>query len=447
MRLWFSGLVLSCCLPLAQAAERPAALLIKNGYLLSMQPGVADAENSDVLIRGNTIIKTGKNLNDADAEVIDASGKYILPGFVDAHSHLWITALRGQFRNKDGKFFPVSSTLGAKMKPQDIYISMYSGALELIAAGITTSGDFFDNVRGPAWGDAGYKALNDSGIRAIMFYGGQDKTTNTLIDLSHLNSLLAQPSPRVSLGLAWRLPRDMQDPQNWAMRDREYAFARDRKMPLQVHVSGKPDAMFNALIERRYLAPFVTVVHATDAKPEQLDALNKAGAALALTPISEQRVGYGLTRVDRFSRVSRLGLGLDGNALAGSADMFATMRLAALTQSGATKDESQPDPRRLLEMATLGGARSAGLEKITGSITPGKRADIQIINPQALNMSGFGGGDPAALLVYSAGPQNVETVIVDGNVLKRDGKLMDIDSDKVIDEARLSAQRLLKSLP
>ncbi|WP_380178554.1 amidohydrolase family protein [Kalamiella sp. sgz302252] len=435
---------LLCCLPSVQAAERPAALLIKNGYLISMQPGVDDAANSDVLIRNNTIIKTGKNLSEADAEVIDASGKYILPGFVDAHSHLWITTLRGQFRNKDGEFSPVSTKLGAKMQPQDIYTSIYSGAIELLAAGITASGDFFDNVRGPAWGDAGYKALSDSGIRAIMFYGGPDKTTKTPVDLQHMGSLLKSSSPRVSLGLAWRLPRDMQDQQNWAMRDREFRFAQENHLPVQVHVSGKPDAMFNALIERHYLTPFVTVIHATDAKPAQLAALEKAGGGLALTPISEQRVGYGLTRIDHFNNVKRLGLGLDGNALAGSADMFATMRLAALTQSGATKDESQPDPHRLLEMATLGGAQAIGLDKITGSIAPGKRADIQIIDPQALNMSGFGGGDPAALIVYSAGPQNVDTVIVDGQILKRNGKMLHIDSGKVVSEANASARRLLE---
>lgn len=444
MRFLSLALFLSGCFSLVHAAEHPATLLIKNGYLISMEPGVADAENSDVLIRGHTIIQTGRNLSEAGAEIIDASGKYILPGFVDAHSHLWITTLRGQFRNKDGEFSPVVTKLGAKMEPQDIYTSMFSGAVELVASGITTSCDFFDNVRGPAWADAGYKALNDSGIRAIMFYGGPDKTTKTSVDLHHLRNLMAQPSPRVSLGLAWRLPRDMQDAKNWAMRDREFAFARDNKLPVQVHVSGKPDAMFNALIERRYLAPFVTVVHATDAKPEQLDALKKAGASLALTPIGEHRVGYGVTRVDRFSRLERLGLGLDGNALAGSADMFATLRLAALTQSGAAKDEALPNPRRLLEMATLGGARAAGVDKITGSIAPGKRADIQIINPQALNMSGFGGGDPAALIVYSAGPQNVETVIVDGSVLKRDGKMIAIDSDKTIDAANESARKLLE---
>ena len=86
--------------------------------------------------------------------------------------------------------------------------------------------------------------------------------------------------------------------------------------------------MLDALVERGYLSPNVTVVHATQASAEQLRLLEAAGSSLALTPISEQRVGYGLTRLDQFAIVSKQGFGIDGNTLAGSADMFATMRLA-----------------------------------------------------------------------------------------------------------------------
>ncbi|MFU9137433.1 amidohydrolase family protein [Erwinia tasmaniensis] len=441
-RLLLSALLLTSLLATVKAVEPPSSLLIKNGYVMSMRAGEADRENTDVLIRGDTIAAIGKNLHAADARVIDATGKFVLPGFVDAHSHLWITTLRGQFRNRDGKFFPVSNRLGAVMKPDDIYTAMYTGAIEQLASGITTSSDFFDNIHGPAAGDAGYRALNDAGIRAIMFYGGPDKTLATPIDLTHLKQLMAKPHDRLLPGLAWRLPRDLHDEAAWTLRDREYAFARDNHLPLQVHVSGEADAMFNALIQRHYLAPFVTVVHATQATPAQLNALEKAGGSLALTPISEERVGYGLTRYDQFKGVTRQGLGLDGNALAGSANMFATLRLAALTQSGATQDETGPDPRRLLELATRRSADAAGLGRITGTIEVGKRADIQIINPDALNMSGFGGGDPASLIVYSAEPENVDTVVVDGRILKLSGQMQHTNITALVARANASARHL-----
>lgn len=428
----------------AACAATSDKLLIKNGYLLTMQPGAADLPQSDILIHDNQIVQIGHNLSAPDASVIDASGKMVLPGFVDAHSHLWVTTMRGQFRNQQGKFFPVSNRLAQVMQPQDIYTAMYSGALELLQGGTTTSGDFFDNIHGPAWGNAGLRALQSSGIRAIMYYGGPDKTTKHPIDLQHLGQLAQARDPRVRVGLAWRLPRDLNSDANWALRKREYQFARDHELPVQVHVSGDADAMFNALIDGNYLSPALTVVHATDASEQQLAALQRAGGSLALTPLSEQRVGYGLTRLDQFRSVERQGLGIDGNPLAGSADMFASMRLAALTLSGAKRDEASVDPRQLLDLATRRSAQALGLGALTGTLETGKRADIQIVNPAALNLSGFGGGDPAALLVYSARPENVETVIVDGRIIKRDGRMQNVDMAQVLAEARTSAQGLLE---
>lgn len=188
----------------------------------------------------------------------------------------------------------------------------------------------------------------------------------------------------------------------------------------------------------------MTVVHATDATPQQLDALEQTGAALSLTPLSEHRVGYGLTHIEHFSRVSRQGLGIDGNTLAGSGDMFDNIRLAALTMSGYNKDETKPDPRQLLELATRRGAEAIGLGKITGSLALGKRADLQIIQPNTLNMSGYAGGDPAALLVYSAKKDNISVVIIDGKLIVKDGKFLNISTDEVIKQTHTAAKQLLQ---
>lgn len=432
--------------PLA-AAENPP-LLIKHGYIMTMEPGQADLPDADMLIRDNHIVAIGHDLPADNARVLDAHGSMVLPGFVDTHSHLWITTMRGQFRNGGGKFFPVSSRLGKVMSADDSYTAIYTGALELIDSGITSSADFYDNIQGPAWADAGIRALQDSGIRAVMFYGGPDKTTQRPIDMADLSRLAGQTQhrgeqARVRLGLAWRLPKDLNDEHNWAMRDHEYQQAKQLGLPVQVHVSGQPKPMFDALIDRGYLAPSLTVVHATDASADQLAALQQAGGSLALTPRSEQRVGYGLTRIDHFSAIKRQGLGIDGNSLSGSGDMFETLRLAALTFSGGTGDEAAPDARALLELATLRAADAIGLGKLTGSLKVGKRADVQIINPATLNMSGFGGGDPAAWLVYSARPENVDTVLVEGRILKQHGQLVGVDLPSVLARAQHSARAIV----
>jgi len=434
----------------AQAVAADKALLIHGGYVMTMDPAQGNLAATDVLIRDGAIVAVGRKLEvPADAQRINAAGQVVMPGFVDTHSHLWVTTMRGQFRNAQGKFFPVSSKLAAAMQPDDIEVAMYTGALELVHGGITSTADFFDNILSPAHGEAGLQALDRAGLRAVMFYGGPDKTTRKPIDMKHLASLAierrrADPQARVTLGLAWRLPRDRNDAANWAMRQREYDQARELGLPIQVHVSGEPGPMFDALIQRGYLSPLLTVVHATDASPAQLQALEQAGGSLALTPLSEHRVGYGLTRLDHFAAVSRQGLGIDGNALAGSGDMFESLRLAALTWSGGAADEAAPDPQALLELVTRRAANAIGLSKVTGMLKPGLRADVQIIDLAAINLSGFGGGDPAALIVYSARPENVRTVIVDGHVLKRDGALVGVRLQDVLARAEASAQSLLE---
>lgn len=428
------------------ATQASGKLLIQGGYVMSMDPAVGDLEDGDVLVEEGRIVAVGRNLQTNGARRIDARGQIVLPGFVDAHSHLYVTTMRGQFRNRDGQFFPISSRLAAQMTADDTYTAMYVGALELLASGITTTGDFFDNVLSPAHGEAGLRALNDAGIRATLFYGGPDKTTQHPIDLEQLKKLVKQQSSkaRVRMGLAWRLPRDRGDDGNWGMRQREYETARHLEIPIQVHVSGEAQPMFDALVKRNFLYSGLTVVHATDAKPESLQALDRAGGSLVLTPISEHRVGYGLTRLDHFKGVSRLGLGIDGNALAGSADMFANLRLTALTLSGGLRDEKAPDARSLLRLATLGGAEALGRTDEVGTITPGKRADLQIIGVDAINLAGFGGGDPAALLVYSARPNNIRTVLVDGRIVKQDGELQDIDLPGLLQRAAASAAGIMQ---
>lgn len=124
--------------------------------------------------------------------------------------------------------------------------------------------------------------------------------------------------------------------------------------------------------------------------------------------------------------------------------MFATLRLAALTWSGGARDEAAPSPRALLELATLRGAQALGMGNQTGSLTAGKRADVQIIDTSALHLSGFGGGDSAALIVYSARPGDVDTVLVDGRILKRNGQLTGVDVAALQARANRAARAMLE---
>jgi len=445
------GVVLVGAASDARAVDGPpgGVTLIRGGYVMTMDAGRGDLPGADILVRDGRIAGIGRGLAVPEgAAVVEAGGMVVLPGFVDAHTHGAISQMRGLYGNtRETAFFTVTNRLLAHYTPEDTYIGMLLSAVESAASGITTTADFFDNVRDRAHAEAGLRALQDAPVRARLLYGMKSKTDADPIDLAHVAEWQqgwAERSAggRLSLGLAWRLPQDLDDAAAWVIKAREWETARRLDLPMQVHVSGtvpgRATAMFDALIARRMLHAGLQVVHGTDARDDQLAALEEAGAGLVVTPLTEHRVGYGPTRIDRFDGVRRRGFGIDGSALAGATDMFALMRLAALTQAGAARDETAVRPRHLLEWATAGGARALGLDAQTGSLVPGRAADLQLVRLDSLNLAGFDGGDPSALLVYSARPEDVVAVMVEGRFVKRDGRLAGFDAATLLDRARQS---------
>lgn len=433
----------------AQEASRP--ILIRGSTVLTMEPGRDEPRIADILVQNGRIAEVAPTIGGPpNAEVIDGSGSVTMPGFVDAHTHGAISQMRGLFRGTaTSKFFPLVNRLQAHYRPTDTYLGMHLGAVEAAASGITTVADFFDAVHDREHAEAGLRALRDAPIRARLYYGMKSKVTADPIDLTHLESLQGAWSRlpdegRLSLGMAWRLPAKLDDEAAWGVKLQELAAARRLGLPVQVHVSGQPLPMFDALIRRGLLFPALSLIHASDARPDQLAALNEARASLVITPLTEHRVGYGTTRLDRYAPVRRLGLGIDGSALAGTADMFANLRFLALTETGGARDETAADPLRLLTLATRGGAEALGLAGEIGSLTVGRRADLQMIDLSALNFAGFDGGDPCSLLVHSGRPGNVSLVMVDGRIVKRDFELLGIDLAKLLADARASIRGVLE---
>jgi len=178
-------------LAMPAAAAPPSetgALLVRNGHVLTMDPRTGDLPRADVLVRDGRIVAVGPDLEPGDARVIDAEGAFVLPGFVDTHSHLYTTTMRGQFRNADGAYFDTAESLAPSMTPDDVRIAMQVGALELLDGGITTTGDFFDNVRSPAHGDAGLQALEAAEGDLDMHASDIESLVDRLAgDLSSLN--------------------------------------------------------------------------------------------------------------------------------------------------------------------------------------------------------------------------------------------------------------------
>lgn len=166
-------------------------VLIRNGYVLTMDDRLGDIPNGDVLIEGDTILQVGRGLAAADAEVIDATGKIVLPGFIDTHRHTWETAIRGCAPDAtlEDYFIEVLDTFAPLYRPEDVYASNLAGALECLNAGITTLVDWSHINNTPEHPDAAIQGLQDAGIRAVYAYG----PPNTSLQACWFNSTLVTP--------------------------------------------------------------------------------------------------------------------------------------------------------------------------------------------------------------------------------------------------------------
>jgi cytosine/adenosine deaminase-related metal-dependent hydrolase len=154
-----------------------------------------------------------------------------------------------------------------------------------------------------------------------------------------------------------------------------------------------------------------------------------------VSPGSELRIGYGYPQIsEMFAKGIPVGISVDTSALTGSSNLFAILKLARDSENAKAESEFKMTARRALELGTIDSARSMGVDDKIGSLKPGKRADLIAISPDTLSMAVV--TDPAHAVLEATGPENVDTVVVDGRILKRGGKLVAIDTSKVVAEAR-----------
>jgi cytosine/adenosine deaminase-related metal-dependent hydrolase len=151
-------------------AQSRSRILIKGGHILTLDRTLGDISGADVLIEGSTIAAVGRNIDATDAEIVDASGMIVMPGFIDSHRHTWQTALRA-YVAQSNYYEIVLTTLGPLYRPEDVYIGNLLGATGALNSGITTMLDWSHIINSPAHADAAVKGLADSGIRGIFAHG------------------------------------------------------------------------------------------------------------------------------------------------------------------------------------------------------------------------------------------------------------------------------------
>jgi 5-methylthioadenosine/S-adenosylhomocysteine deaminase len=405
-------------------------LVLRNAYVMTMDPELGDIPGGDVHIKNGVIVAVGKGLQTPGAAVLDGQRRIVLPGLVDTHWHMWNTLLRSLAGERPEQgYFPLTTAFGKIMTPDDMYHGARLAAAEALHSGITTVHDFCHNARSRAHAEADIRALQEAGLRARWSYGWPQGLADTQIsnmaDLEGLHRDWANFAAEglLSLGFAWRgmfrntaLPPEVYRP--------EFETARRLGLPISAHVGSSEEAkgQIAAHAKENLLGKDVQVVHALSASPAEIELLAKAGSPVSVSPGTEMRIGYGFPKVGEFLAAGvRVGVSVDNTVLSGDANLFALLKMVRNVENAKSHDEFKMSARRALELGTIEGARSLGIEDRVGSLKPGKRADVIMVSTEHPNMGVFTA--PANMLVESAQPDNVDTVIVDGRVLKRGGRL------------------------
>ncbi|CAM5406843.1 MULTISPECIES: amidohydrolase family protein [Streptomyces] len=432
--------------------------VLRGGHVLSMDPDIGDLPRGDVLIEDGRIAAVRPDIS-ADAEVLDMTGRIVIPGFVDTHRHTWEASIRNVAPDAtlDDYFVDILDTFAPLYTPEDVYAANLAGALECLNAGITTLVDWSHINNSPEHPDAAIRGLAESGIRAQYAYG----SANTSLADYWFESKIAIPGDDVrrirgkyfasddgllTMALATRGP-------GFCLNDvvtAEWALARELDIPITVHVAmGRLAGRFGMvkqLNDLGLLGADTTYIHCCYLSEEEWRMVADSGGTVSIAPQVELQMGHGwppvMTAVEYGLRPS---LSIDVVTTV-PGDMFTQMRAAFGAERARVNADcwkaNMPVPetmltaRQMLEFATLNGAHVAGVEDRTGSLTPGKRADVVAVDATALNVAPV--HDAAAAVTLSADVSNVDTVIVDGVIHKRDGRLVaDVDrARRLVQESR-----------
>jgi 5-methylthioadenosine/S-adenosylhomocysteine deaminase len=409
--------------------------LIRGGTVLSLDPEVGDFTTADVLIEGGEIVEVRPGLAARDADVIDAAGMIVMPGFVDSHRHIWEGLLRNigtdvPLEGRSSYISFVLHRLAPAFRPEDAYIGNLISALGAIDAGITTLLDWSHIQRSPAHTDAVIQALKDSGLRAVFAYGfpwwgkWEERQPSWFVRAATehfstkdqmLTLALAAPGPEFT---DFEVSRD-----HWKL-------ARETGARITTHVgvgSYGQDAKVQEMGEAGLLGADTTYIHCTTLNDTEIQMIVDTGGTVSLASPVEMMMGHGMPPIQKFlDRGLRPSLSVDVETNVPS-DMFNQMRSVLALQRGSAKaDGKSPlSTMEVLACATIEGARANGLDSTVGSLTPGKQADLVMLRTDRINVSPL--NDPATAVVTGMDTGNVDTVVIGGRVMKRHGELLHVD--------------------
>jgi cytosine/adenosine deaminase-related metal-dependent hydrolase len=451
-----------------RAAGSQRRILVRGAAVVSMDDAVGELPRGDILIEGTKIAAVGPDLATAGADdqaiVVDADGMVAIPGLQDTHRHCWQTQLRRMFA--DGTLTDyigiVHGQMGPMFRPRDIYLGTRLAALTALHSGITSVLDFSHNRRTVAHSDEAIRAWAETGVRATIV---------------PVRPLFGEWDHRWEDDLR-RLRADAFSSDDQLLRLRVGAYARSvpelvtgeieltadtARLADELGLGVTVDAVFGAgasehlaaLADDGVLAPNMTFIHCQGIDDRAWDALAAAGCRVALAATSDAQLGCedSVPPIQQaLDRGIAPGLSIDVECCL-SSDMYTQMRFVlAVQRMLAHRRHNHGDPsapavlpvREALRYATIAGAEANGVADVSGSLTPGKAADIVLVRGDDVDNLPL--NDAVATVVLGTDAGNVDTVLVDGEPRKWGGQLVDVDVSALRREVEASRDRLLEQV-
>lgn len=444
---------------MAQAARQRADLVVRGGTILTMAG--PDIANGAIAVKGNTIVAVG-TATQIDAawkatETIDAHGGAILPGFVNAHTHVPMTLFRGIADDRELMDWLTNFIFPAEAKNVDrefVRAGTRLAAAEMILSGTTTFADmyYFEADVGREARKAGLRCV--AGETLIDFPAPDNKTWDEALAYMKTFADEFKGDPLVTAAIAPHAPYTVSEEHLRAVR----AFATANGTPILIHVSetetelaqirkahdGKTPGDYLESIG--FLGDDVIAAHGIWLTNEEAATFATRGTSVVHCPESNMMLASGVAPLGVFAAAGvDVGLGTDGPAGSNdNLDMIEEMASAARLQKVTRKDPKALSARGVLELATIGGARALNMADKIGTIEPGKRADIIVIDLSSPSVRPIYSIESA--IVYAASGDDVSATIVDGKVLMKDRKVLTVDVKKAITEADSIRDKVVASL-
>lgn len=430
-------------------------LLLRQAEVVTMD-AAGDWPVADILVEDGAIAAVGPELPATDAELVDASGCIALPGIIDAHTCLWQTVLRNWVPDLwGGRYFGELLPLRRHFQAEENHLGGWIGGSELLSCGTTTVVDYCHNIAGPGYAEAAIAGLRESGIRHVFTYSFMNESPDGFAsqrarfsDAEHIYRRFHEASGMTSVHFGV-------ESVGAGGLSEQLAFARDHVAMSCIHINARND--IHQLLLDGLLGPDLLAIHGNLLTDAELQAMAEVRMPLCFTPSADVQG----TPADVVRRARLLGVpvvyGCDVPCHVGS-DTLQQLRYLFHVQGyidGAFARERAPvhtrrptpafgmpllRPRDLIRSATIEAATALGMQDRIGSITVGKRADIVLVRKDA-----FGGavGDPCAYVLLQASARDIDTVLVDGVVRVRGGRVEGFDAQRARRLAGEARQRLI----